>query len=108
MFKGLRWEVRIYHAIVGAREDPRRVVIGSSQAVEWGQIVRNQYTIRWKVYNLHLSGHITMRQISFDDSDKDSELGACTKDLNKIAIRVRESLTRDKKTCLACKNLKKM
>lgn len=66
----LRWEVRIYHAIVGAREDPQHMVIGSSQGMEHGQILRNQYTIRRKVYNLLLSGHNTTRQINFGENDR--------------------------------------
>jgi hypothetical protein len=55
---------------VGAREDPQQATIGSSQAMEHGQILRNKYTNRWKVYNLHLSGYITMRQIKFDENDR--------------------------------------
>jgi len=87
-YRSLRWEVRICHAIVGAREDPQQAAIGSTQATEHGQILRNKYTIRWKVYNLHLSGHITMRQIKFDENDRRQWIGCCTKDVNKIAIRV--------------------
>ena len=60
----------MYHAIVGAREDPQQVAIGSSQAMEHGQILRNQYTIRWKIYNLCLTGHNTMRHINFDENDR--------------------------------------
>jgi hypothetical protein len=37
---------------------------------------------------------------------EDNELGACKKDLNKMATKVRESRTRDKKPCLAYKNFK--
>jgi hypothetical protein len=55
---------------VGAREDPEQAAIGSSQAMEHGQILRNLYIIRWKVYNLRLSGHITMRQINCDENDR--------------------------------------
>jgi len=69
-YRSLRWEVRIYHAVVGAREDPQQVVISCSQGMEHGQILRNQYTIRWNVYNLLLSGHNTMRRINFDENDR--------------------------------------